>query len=54
MQAAPLEDHIVVGIHVSNRYEDVQNLQHVLTEGGQYIRTRLGCHGLLFVSKVLC
>lgn len=39
------EDHVIVGIHVSDRHQEVQQLQQILTEGGEFIRTRLGCHG---------
>jgi len=35
---------IILGIHVTNRTEEVPRLQSVLSEYGCYIRTRLGLH----------
>ncbi|KAJ4461640.1 hypothetical protein PAPYR_1753 [Paratrimastix pyriformis] len=39
-----MEDHIIVGIHVSDRHEDTKELNQLLTDTGRCIRTRLGLH----------
>ena len=35
---------IVLGIQVTNRVENVPEVQHILTEYGCHIKTRLGLH----------
>ena len=38
-------DHVIVGIHVSNRVANAPRIQELLTEYGCEISTRLGLHG---------
>lgn len=38
------DDHIIVGVHVTERVKHVTFVQKVLTEFGCYIKTRLGLH----------
>jgi hypothetical protein len=40
----PLEKHIILGVHVTDRIHHVSNVQELLTEYGCSIRTRLGLH----------
>lgn len=40
----PLSKHIIVGVHITGRTEHVDLVQHLLTEYGCLIRTRLGLH----------
>ncbi len=37
-------NHIIMAIHVTNRVQNVNNVQACLTEYGCYIKTRLGLH----------
>jgi len=37
-------DHYIVGVHITNRVENVPSVQAVFTEFGCYIKTRLGLH----------
>lgn len=37
-------DHVIVGIHVTDRVKKVPEIQKVLTDYGCSIRTRLGLH----------
>jgi len=39
-----MKDHIIVGIHITDRVERAGEVQKVLTEYGANIRTRLGLH----------
>jgi hypothetical protein len=39
-------NHIIVGIHITNRVKHVPEVQKVLTEFGCNIKTRLGLHEL--------
>jgi hypothetical protein len=40
-----MEDpHVVYGVHVTNRATQVPNVQHLLTEYGCNIKTRIGLH----------
>jgi hypothetical protein len=40
-----MEDkHTILGIHITDRLEEAVEVQKVLTEHGQYIKTRLGLH----------
>lgn len=39
-----MEDHLIIGIHVMNRTKDAETVQHLLTEYGCNIKTRLGLH----------
>ena len=36
--------HLIYGVHISNRVKSVPRVQHVFTEFGCSIRTRLGLH----------
>ncbi len=36
--------HLILGIHVSNRSKNAQDIQNTLTEFGCNIKTRLGLH----------
>lgn len=38
------QKHVIVGIHVTDRIHHVDSVQHLLTEYGCSIRTRLGLH----------
>lgn len=38
------EKHLICGIHITDRVVHAQHVQHVLTEYGAYIKTRLGLH----------
>jgi hypothetical protein len=40
------KDHIILGIHIHNRAEQALQVQKILGESGQIIRTRLGLHEL--------
>lgn len=40
----PLSKHVVMGIHITDRIHHVDSVQHLLTEYGCSIRTRLGLH----------
>ena len=39
-----MDKHIIVGVHVVGRNEHAQELQHLFTEYGCQIRTRIGLH----------
>jgi hypothetical protein len=38
------DDHIIVGVHITNRVEKAGSVQGILTEYGCNIKTRLGLH----------
>ena len=38
------DDHIVLGVHITDRIKHVSGVQQALTEYGCYIKTRLGLH----------
>ncbi len=38
------EPHVIYGVHVTNRVAQVPNLQHLLSEYGCNIKTRIGLH----------
>ncbi len=40
----PLTKHIILGVHITDRIHHVDSVQHLLTEYGCSIRTRLGLH----------
>lgn len=40
----PLKSHIILGVHITDRLHRVDAVQHLLTEHGCSIRTRLGLH----------
>ena len=40
----PLSTHIILGVHITDRIRHVETVQHLLTEYGCSIRTRLGLH----------
>jgi hypothetical protein len=40
----PLRSHIILGVHITDRIHHVDSVQHLLTEYGCSIRTRLGLH----------
>lgn len=40
----PLKLHIILGVHITDRLHHVSAVQHLLTEYGCSIRTRLGLH----------
>lgn len=40
----PLSQHIILGVHITDRVHHVDPVQHLLTEYGCSIRTRLGMH----------
>ena len=39
-----LSRHIILGVHITDRIQHVDSVQHTLTEYGCSIRTRLGLH----------
>jgi len=39
-----MEDHIILGVHITNRIKHVSEVQAVFTEFGCSIKTRLGLH----------
>ena len=39
-----VEDHIIVGVHITNRVRNAAAVQHVLTDYGSCIKTRVGLH----------
>lgn len=39
-----LKKHIILGVHITDRIHHVESVQHLLTEYGCSIRTRLGLH----------
>ena len=39
-----MQDHVIVGIHITDRVERAGEVQKILTEHGTNIRTRLGLH----------
>ncbi|HOM60199.1 MAG TPA: hypothetical protein PLX18_03095 [Anaerohalosphaeraceae bacterium] len=40
----PLSKHIILGVHITDRLQQVESVQRLLTEYGCSIRTRLGLH----------
>jgi hypothetical protein len=38
------DDHIILGVHITDRIKHVGQIQQVLTEYGCYVKTRLGLH----------
>lgn len=38
------QKHVIIGVHISDRIQHVEPVQHVLTKAGCNIRTRLGLH----------
>lgn len=40
----PLNQHIILGVHITDRIHHVRSVQDILTEFGCSIRTRLGLH----------
>lgn len=40
----PLSNHIILGVHITDRIKHVDKVQQTLTEYGCSIRTRLGLH----------
>ncbi|MFA6176169.1 MAG: hypothetical protein WC765_06295 [Phycisphaerae bacterium] len=38
------DDHIILGVHITDRIKHVSGVQQALTEYGCYIKTRLGLH----------
>jgi hypothetical protein len=39
-----MKDHIIVGVHVTNRAQRASEMQQILSRHGRLIRTRLGLH----------
>ncbi len=39
-----MKQHLILGVHVTNRVKEVPKVQAILTEYGCSIRTRLGLH----------
>ena len=46
-----MEDHLILGVHVTERLKHASQVQSLLTEYGCHIKTRLGLHE---VSTNLC
>jgi hypothetical protein len=43
-ETAMKTDHVILGIHVTNRLRNAGEIQRVLTEYGSNIKTRIGLH----------
>lgn len=41
------DNHIIVGIHVTNRVKQAGKVQEVLTRHGTHIKTRIGLHDVV-------
>ena len=39
-----MSDHIILGLHVSDRMRDAGKIQALLSEYGCYVKTRIGLH----------
>lgn len=39
-----MKDHIILGVHITNRMKNAIRVQEILSEYGCHIRTRLGLH----------
>ncbi len=39
-----MNEHIILGVHITDRVENVDPVQHTLTEYGCNIKTRVGIH----------
>lgn len=39
-----MDDHIILGVHITDRFRHVELVQHLFTEYGCNIKTRLGLH----------
>lgn len=39
-----MEDHLIVGVHITDRFKRVPDVQHLFTVYGCNIKTRLGLH----------
>jgi hypothetical protein len=39
-----MSDHVIVGVHITNRAKNAVEVQSILTKHGRNIRTRLGLH----------
>jgi hypothetical protein len=37
-------NHIILGVHITDRFKDAGTVQKVFTEYGSHIKTRLGLH----------
>ena len=46
-----MQDHIIVGVHVTDRMKNAAGVQKIFTEFGCMIKTRLGLHE---VSETYC
>lgn len=38
------DNHLLLGVHITDRLQHANHVQSLLTEYGQYIKTRLGLH----------
>jgi len=39
-----MDDHVILGVHLTDRVKEAQAVQKVLTAQGAHIKTRLGLH----------
>ncbi len=39
-------DHLIIAIHITDRYTETIRVQEILTESGSIIKTRLGLHSV--------
>jgi len=39
-----MDNHIILGVHITDRFTNVPEVQHLFTEYGCNIKTRLGLH----------
>lgn len=44
MERPSKTDHVVIGIHVSDRVDQASRVQEILTRHGRTIKTRIGLH----------
>jgi len=40
------DDHVILGVHLTNRLTEAVRVQQLLTQYGGYIKTRLGLHAV--------
>jgi len=40
------DDHVILGVHLTNRITEAGKVQQLLTQYGGYIKTRLGLHAV--------
>ena len=46
MSQHSVDDHVILGVHLTNRLTEAGKVQQLLTQYGGYIKTRLGLHAV--------